>query len=88
MDWKPNAQQIKQNFGEGATAAEAAMIVEPGDVIVHHCMIIHRADANHSNRSRAALGFVYHAERAVQDLERRDAYCKELAARWKAEGKS
>lgn len=75
------------DFGEEDTAAEVAAIVEPGDVILHHCMIIHRADANHSDHSRSALGFVYDAERAVKDEARRDAYTKELAARWKAEGK-
>ncbi len=64
-----------------------AAIVDPGEAIVHHSMIIHRADANPSDRNRVALGLVYHAERAVQDVDRRDAYRKELAARWKAEGK-
>ena len=75
------------DFGEDDAAEEMAAIVDPGDAIVHHSMIIHRADANPSDRNRAALGLVYHAERAVQDVDRRDAYRKELAARWKAEGK-
>jgi phytanoyl-CoA hydroxylase len=75
------------DFGEEDAANEVAAIVEPGDVILHHCMIIHRADANESDRSRSALGFVYDAERAVKDEARRAVYQKELAARWKAEGK-
>ena len=75
------------DFGEEDTANEVAAIVEPGDVILHHCMTIHRADANESDRSRSALGFVYDAERAVRDAARRDAYQKELKERWKEEGK-
>ncbi|MEC8389905.1 MAG: phytanoyl-CoA dioxygenase family protein [Planctomycetota bacterium] len=33
---------------------------QPGDLLVHDAMTIHRADANRStNRTRRALGFIY-----------------------------
>ena len=74
-------------FGDEDFAAAVSMIVEPGDLIVHHSLIIHRADANPSDRSRTALGFVYHAKRAIIDTQRRDAYRKQLAAQREADRK-
>ena len=75
------------DFASGDTADEVAMVVESGDLIAHHSMIIHRADPNPSDRSRSALGFVYYAERAVEDAQKREAYQKKLWAEWEAEGK-
>jgi phytanoyl-CoA hydroxylase len=75
------------DFGDDDHAEEVAIVVEPGDLIAHHSMIIHRADANPSDRSRSALGMVYYAERAVEDLEKREAYQQQLWAQWQAEGK-
>jgi phytanoyl-CoA hydroxylase len=75
------------DFGDEDAAAEVSMIVEPGDLIAHHCLTIHRADANPSDRHRAALGFHYHGERTVADPQRREAYQKQLVKQWEAEGK-
>lgn len=75
------------DYGDEDLANEVPIVVEPGDLIAHHCLTIHRADANSSDRHRAALGFHYHAERAVADEERREAYQKQLVAQWEAEGK-
>ncbi|SVD82278.1 uncharacterized protein METZ01_LOCUS435132 [marine metagenome] len=50
-------------------------------------MIIHRADANHSERRRAALGFVYFAKRAKEDSVRAEAYRQKLFEQWEKEGK-
>ena len=75
------------DFGDADCDREMAMIVQPGDLIAHHSMIIHRADANPSDRSRSALGFVYFAQRAVEDVARRDAYQNQLWTEWEAEGK-
>ena len=66
---------------------EVAMCASPGDVFAHHSMIIHRADANHSDRRRAALGLVFVAARARKDEERAARYRQELYDRWEKEGK-
>ena len=52
--------------------------LQPGDVLVHHAMTIHRADGNTSDRHRRALGAVYFSRRSVQDAERLAAYQKTL----------
>ena len=66
---------------------EVAMCAKPGDLFAHHSMVIHRADANQSDRRRAALGLVYFAGRAKKDEEKAERYRKELFARWEKEGK-
>ncbi len=75
------------DFGEADEAAEGSVCAEPGDLIVHHSMTIHRADPNSSERPRRALGFVYYAGRAREDAERREAYQKQLMEKWTREGK-
>ena len=75
------------DFGPEDTALEQAAIVDPGDVIAHHCMTVHRTDPNPSNRPRRALGFVYFGKNATVDKEASMAYQKELFTKWEAEGK-
>jgi phytanoyl-CoA hydroxylase len=58
---------------------EVAMPAQPGDLLVHHAMTIHRADGNHSqDRSRRALGFVYYSQRAKEDASTLQAYQRKL----------
>lgn len=66
---------------------EVAMTAQPGDMLVHHCMTIHRADANRSDRTRHAIGMVYYAERAREDKAAIEAYQKKLMAELAATGK-
>ena len=75
------------DYGDADTEAEVAIHANPGDLIVHHCMIVHRADANLSDRNRAALGLVYFARRARADQDRAEAYRKELWTQWEKEGR-
>ena len=75
------------DFGPDEMALEQAAVVDPGDVIAHHCMVVHRADANPSDRLRRALGFVYFGQNATVDKKASEAYQKELFAKWEAEGK-
>ena len=43
---------------------EVAIAAEPGDLLVHHALTIHRADGNRSSsRSRRALGFIYYSQK-------------------------
>jgi phytanoyl-CoA hydroxylase len=70
------------------TTHEVACPASPGDLLVHHGMTIHRADANHAvGRQRRALGFIYYSERAQEDAVAHAAYQRDLAARLRAEGK-
>ena len=63
------------------------MRAQPGDLFAHHSMTIHRADANPSQRRRAALGFVYFADAAKEDAERAERYRRVLYAQWEKEGR-
>lgn len=75
------------DYGDADFETEVAICAEPGDLIVHHSMIVHRADANLSARNRAALGLVYFARRARADEGRAEAYRKELWVQWEREGR-
>lgn len=75
------------DYGDADRAREQAILARPGDLFAHHSMTIHRADANPSDRRRAALGFVYYGASAKVDRQRADRYRQELFARWKREGK-
>jgi phytanoyl-CoA hydroxylase len=63
MDWGPEDE-----------AAEVKALASPGDLLAHHCDIIHRADANPSPRSRRALAIVYYAASAGVDEVARARY--------------
>ena len=75
------------DFDAEDRATEIPVYTEPGDLIAHHCLTVHRADANASPRSRRALGFVYFSERAHEDAERAETYRQQLYAEWEREGK-
>ena len=76
------------DYRETERTAEVMMPAEPGDLLVHHALTIHRADGNHSTtRSRRAMGFVYFGQSARIDDERRAAYQEKLTREMKAAGK-
>ena len=61
--YRPHAMSNVMGFSRGVTdygdadrAAEHAIVASPGDLVIHHCMIVHRADPNPSDRWRRALG--------------------------------
>ena len=58
---------------------EIAIPAQASDVLVHHGMTIHRADANTStSRSRKVLGLVYFGESAQEDVEAKRKYQEKL----------
>ena len=75
------------DYGEADQLAETPILAAPGDLFAHHCMTIHRADANRSERPRAALGFVYDLATATRDAARSEAYLKRLYEEWEKEGR-
>jgi phytanoyl-CoA hydroxylase len=73
---------------EADLANEIALPAEPGDLLAHDALTIHRADGNRSNsRSRRALGFIYYSERAREDAEAHAAYQRQLAEDMSASGR-
>ena len=67
---------------------EVAAPASPGDLLVHHALTIHRADGNHSpDRQRRALGFIYYAAQAIENIEEHQAYQRRLAADMRHAGK-
>ncbi|HVF09250.1 MAG TPA: phytanoyl-CoA dioxygenase family protein [Abditibacteriaceae bacterium] len=75
------------DYGPEDEQNEAPIIAQPGDLLVHHCDTIHRADANLSDRPRRAFGFVYFAARAKSDTQRVEEYQKSLMAELAETGK-
>ncbi len=68
-------------FGtEEDLANEAIYTASPGDLLTHHALTVHRADANRSpNRSRRAIGLVYLSARAKERTEELTEYREKLA---------
>ena len=93
---RPHGRTQTLGFSQGVTdygtpedqANEAAFPAQPGDLLVHNAMTIHRADGNSSStRTRKALGFIFYSERAKIDEEAHAAYQKKLADEMKEAGK-
>ena len=93
---RPHGRTKTLGFSQGVTdygtpqdlAAEVAFPAQPGDLLIHNALTIHRADANLSTtRTRQALGFIYYSERAKEDEVAHAAYQKRLSEDMKAKGK-
>jgi len=66
---------------------EVAVEAGPGDLVLHHALTIHRADANNSDRQRRVIGLVYFAQRARVDTEAVKAHDEKIKKRWKKAGR-
>ena len=76
------------NFGNNETREEVPCPANPGDLLAHHALTIHRADANlSSTRSRRALGFIFYGKSAREDKAAHETYQRKLASEMSAEGK-
>jgi phytanoyl-CoA hydroxylase len=75
------------DFEEADRKPEVAISTKPGDLLVHHCLTIHRADANQSTRNRRAMQWVYFSTRAKEDSKRKAEYQAQLKADLAKEGK-
>jgi phytanoyl-CoA hydroxylase len=76
------------DFG-GEVDREHAVVfpAEPGDLLVHHAMTVHWADANRSaDRNRRAMGFIYYSQLAKELGRNADRNAK-LAKETKLAGK-
>ena len=63
-----------------------AIACEPGDVVMHHCAMVHMAGRNTTSaRQRRALGFIYYHEDCRVDQKAKD-YQAKIRAEWKEKG--
>lgn len=75
------------DFGPQDEEEEVAAVVDPGDLVAHHSLTIHRAGPNTSGRSRRAMGLVFHAANSVVDRAAREAHEKNVYREWETGGK-
>lgn len=67
---------------EASNEDEIVMVARPGDLIIHHSLMVHRAGANASDtRSRRAIGAVFYGESAQTDMEKYEARQQEIQER-------
>jgi ectoine hydroxylase-related dioxygenase (phytanoyl-CoA dioxygenase family) len=77
------------DFGpEDDLANEVYFPAQAGDLLVHHALTIHRADGNNSkDRTRKAMGFIYYAARAKENISAHAKYAKKLVDELKQKDK-
>ena len=78
------ASAFSQGLGDLATEEdvenEIAFPAQPGDLLVHHSMTVHRAGANTTtDRTRKAIGLIYFGVSAREDVEAKKRYMAQLA---------
>ena len=61
-------------------AAEVAVEMAPGDCVIHHCNVIHRADKNlSSSMERRALAVTYQAKSCEIDWAHKEYMARQIA---------
>ena len=53
-------------------------VLNPGDMLIHHCMVAHGSNVNKSARSRRGLTIQYKDKKSSYDLKRKKYYEKNL----------
>ena len=66
------------DFAESDRNKEISVPANPGDLLIHHWLMIHRASPNFSDRERWGLGSVFYSHKAKSDTEKQAAYQKDL----------
>lgn len=66
---------------------ELQMTAQAGDILVHHSLTIHRANANQSNNSRQSVGFIFYRQDVIEDQAAHDSYKAKLNENLAAQGK-
>jgi phytanoyl-CoA hydroxylase len=62
--------KVVSDYTGNDRANEVPMLLQPGDIAVHHFMTIHRTDPNRSDRHRRGIGFRVKSTRAKALSER------------------
>ena len=66
---------------------EVQMKAQAGDILVHHSLTIHRANANQSEKSRQSVGFIFYRQDVVEDKAAHDNYKAQLNEKLATQGK-
>jgi len=66
---------------------EVQMKAQAGDILVHHSLTIHRANANQSENSRQSVGFIFYRQDVVEDKAAHDNYKAQLNEKLATQGK-
>ena len=75
------------NYGEEEISREVEISCQPGDLVVHHGEVIHRADPNRTaDRQRRAFAVVYRSESAKRNETAYQKYQASLAKQHVARG--
>lgn len=70
------------DYNDTDRSKEIIQIANPGDLIAHHALTIHRADGNRSmDRTRQAIGLIYYSSLAKEDTVAKQAYQEKLKQR-------
>ncbi len=77
------------DFGTASDKADSVAFPGPaGSFLMHHARTIHWAGPNRSKtRSRRAIGFIYYAKRAREDIAAKEAYQRSLDERLRTQAK-
>ena len=75
------------DFGAADSDLERAVILDPGDMIAHHSLTIHRTDDNTTQRLRRAMGIVFFGATSTVNKEATRQHAREVKAEWKSAGR-
>ena len=96
LGMRPHGRTQTLGFSQGITdfgtaddiRHEVPCPANPGDLLAHHALTIHHAEANASKtRHRRALGFIFYGESAREDNAAHQTYQLKLTEEMAAEGK-
>ena len=91
---RPHGRTGSLGFSQGITdwskeddLACVQMEANAGDMLVHHSLMIHRANNNKSERDRKSIGFIFYRDDVEIDQKARVAYQEKLDRSLKEQGK-
>jgi phytanoyl-CoA hydroxylase len=66
---------------------EIQMKAQAGDILIHHSLTIHRANANQSEHTRESIGFIFYRKDVVENKAAHNSYKAQLNKRLMADDK-
>ena len=75
------------DYDEQDEASCVPVPAEPGDLICHHSLTIHRADGNSTDRPRRACGVVHYGASCKRDEAAAQAHGDKVHAEWAEQGR-
>ena len=75
------------DWNAGDEREEVQMVAKAGDMLVHHCLTIHRANNNGSTRDRKSIGFIFYRHDVEIDEQSHTEYAEKLRQALTKQGK-